>query len=386
MHTGNPHGPLWFSVGEASGDLHGAELIRAFKAILPELTYTGMGGPAMRAEGMETLYDMKSISLVGITEILGGLPRILRLLGEIKRQLVEIRPRAIILVDCPEFNFRIAKMAKKLDIPVYYYISPQIWAWRSGRVHFLREHVRRVICILPFEKAFYEQFNVEVDYVGHPLMDVLPLDTLDTIAVDDRRIGLLPGSRSKEIATLLPIFGETARNLARDYPDLRYVMVCAPGRNHEDLMALWPDDIPVECVEPDNRYETFRSCRFILAASGTVTLETALIGTPTLVAYQVSFISMLVAKMLVNVEYISLPNLIMDKEVYPEFIQGNARPEAIAQVARQWLEDESAYAAIKEELKVLRSMVGNPGAAQRAAQIIVNDLNLSAAAGGISVV
>jgi len=326
MQTGNPHGPIWFSVGEASGDLHGAELIKALKETHPDAEFTGMGGPAMEAEGLDALYDMKLISLVGITEILGGLPRILKLLSQIKRTLAEVRPRAIILVDCPEFNFRIAKIAKKLGIPVYYYISPQIWAWRSGRVHFLREHVRRVICILPFEKAFYEKFGVEVDYVGHPLMDVLPFENLDKIEVDDNRIGILPGSRSKEISTLLPIFGETARKLAKDHPDLRYVMVCAPGRNKEDLMALWPDDIPVECVEPDNRYETFRSCRFIMAASGTVTLETALIGTPVMVAYQVSFISMLVAKMLVNVDFISLPNLIMGKEVTLSSFRSKHRP------------------------------------------------------------
>lgn len=374
MQTGNPNGPIWFSVGEASGDLHGAELIKALKETHTQARFTGMGGPAMEAEGMDVLYDMKLISLVGITEILSALPRILKLLSRIKKTLSEIMPRAIILVDCPEFNFRIAKIAKKLGIPVYYYISPQIWAWRSGRVHFLREHVRRVICILPFEKQFYEKFGVDVDYVGNPLMDVLPFDTLDKIEVDDNRIGILPGSRTKEISTLLPLFGETARMLSKDHPDLRYVMVCAPGRDKDELAALWPDDIPIECVEPDNRYETFRSCKFIMAASGTVTLETALIGTPVLVAYQVSFISMLVAKLLINVDYISLPNLIMGKEIYPEHIQEEAQAHILARAARKWLDEPESYAGVKRELIELRSMVGTPGAALRAAKIIVDDL------------
>lgn len=374
MQTGNPHGPIWINVGEASGDLHGAVLIKALKTAHPGATFTGMGGPAMAAEGMDIRYDMKLISLVGITEILGGLPRILKLLGQIKRTLAEIRPRAIILVDCPEFNFRIAKAAKKLGIPVYYYISPQIWAWRSGRVHFLREHVRRVICILPFEKAFYEKFGVDVDYVGHPLMDVLPLETLDAIEVDDNRIGLLPGSRSKEISTMLPLFADTARLLAKQHPDLRYVMVCAPGRDKEHLASLWPDDIPVECVEPDNRYETFRSCKFMLAASGTVTLETALIGTPTIVAYQVSALSAIIGRMLINVDFISLPNLIAGKEVSPEFVQEKATPEALAHTAGKWLDDPDAYAGVKRELIDLRSQVGDPGAALRAAKIIIDDL------------
>ncbi len=370
----NTTGPIWFSVGEASGDLHGAELIKALKETHPEATFTGMGGPAMEEEGLDVLYNMKLISLVGITEILGALPKILRLLSKIKRTLIEVRPRAIILIDCPEFNFRIAKIAKKLNIPVYYYISPQIWAWRSGRVHFLREHVRRVICILPFEKQFYEKFGVGVDYVGHPLMDVLPLEKLDNIEVDENRIGILPGSRTKEISTLLPIFAETARILAKDHPNLKYVMVCAPGRDKEQLFAQWPEDIPVECISPDNRYETFRSCKFIMAASGTVTLETALIGTPVMVAYKVSYISMLVAKLLVNVDFISLPNLIVGKEIYPEYIQELAEPNTLAHTAKRWLDDEDTYAGIKNELVELRSMVGTPGAALRAAKIIVEDL------------
>lgn len=374
MEKGHSHNPIWFSVGEASGDLHGAELMKRLKEAEPSVRFTGMGGPAMEAEGLDIRYSMGLISLVGLTEILGGLPRILRLLGRVKRDLARIRPRAIVLVDCPEFNFRIAKMAKKLGIPVYYYISPQIWAWRSGRANFLREYVRKVICILPFEKAFYAKFGMDVDYVGHPLMDVLPLDRLDALPVEENRIGILPGSRTKEISTLLPLFGETARLLAKDHPNLSYVMVCAPGRDPAELEALWPEDIPAECVAPDNRYETFRSCKLILAASGTVTLETALIGTPVLVTYAVSALSALVGRMLINVDHISLPNLIAGREIYPEHIQEDATPEVLAQSARKWLDDPAAYKATKRELATLRSMVGEPGAPRRAAAIILDDL------------
>jgi lipid-A-disaccharide synthase len=374
MDKGNSLGPIWFSVGEASGDLHGAELMKRLKEAEPAIGLTGMGGPAMEAEGLAKRYDMGLISLVGVTEILGGLPRILGLLRKIKRDLIRINPRAIILVDCPEFNFRIAKMARKLDIPVYYYISPQIWAWRSGRVKFLREYVRRVICILPFEKSFYARFGMDVDYVGHPLMDVLPLKELDTLPVDDNRIGILPGSRTKEIRTLLPIFGQTARLLKKDHPDLTYVMVCAPGRDEAELAELWPDDIPAECVTPDNRYETFRSCKMIMAASGTVTLETALIGTPTLVTYAVSPLSAMIGRWLVNVDYISLPNLIAGHAIYPEHIQEDANPEALAANAEKWLDDPAAYAGVKKELASLRTMVGEPGAPRRAAAIILDDL------------
>ncbi|BCS90123.1 lipid-A-disaccharide synthase [Pseudodesulfovibrio sediminis] len=376
MQTDNPSRPIWFSVGEASGDLHGAELIKRLRQVDENATFTGMGGPSMEAEGMDIRYSMKLISLVGFTEIFSALPRILTLLGKIKRELAGLMPRAIILVDCPEFNFRIAKIAKKLGIPVYYYISPQIWAWRSGRANFLREHVRNVICILPFEKAFYKKYGMDVDYVGSPLMDVLPLEELDQIPVKENRIGLLPGSRNKEVSSLLPKFAATAKMLQADHPDLSYVIVRAPGMEKERLLSFWPADIPVEIVEPDTRYETFRSCKLIMAASGTVTLETALIGTPVMVAYEVSPISYMVGKMLINVEYISLPNLIMEREVYPEFVQEAATPENLTAKAREWLDNEAAYNAVKTDLAGLRTMVGDPGAPMRAARIILNDLAL----------
>jgi len=374
MQTGNPHGPIWINAGEASGDLHGAELIKSLKEVHPDAEFTGMGGPSMEAEGMDIRYSMKLISLVGLTEILGGLPRILKLLGKIKRELAEVRPRAIILIDCPEFNFRIAKIAKKLGIPVYYYISPQIWAWRSGRAHFLRKHVRKVICILPFEKAFYEKYGMEVDYVGHPLMDVLPFKELDKIEVDDKLIGLLPGSRNKEVSSLLPEFAATAKLLQKDHPDLKYVIVRAPGMEKERLLSFWPEDIPVDIIEPDERYKAFRACKFIMAASGTVTLETALIGTPAIIAYKVSALSAFMGRMLINVDFASLPNLIAGKEIYPEHIQELAQAEHLEKAARKWLDDKTAYAGVKRELIDIRSMVGNPGAALRAAKIIIDDI------------
>ncbi|OIQ51084.1 Lipid-A-disaccharide synthase [Pseudodesulfovibrio hydrargyri] len=382
MQTGNPSGPIWFSVGEASGDLHGAELMKAFRAVDPDVPFTGMGGPAMEAEGLVPRHSMREISLVGITEILGGLPRILKLLGVIRKELAALRPRAIVLVDCPEFNFRIARMAKKLGIPVYYYISPQIWAWRSGRANFLRDFVRKVICILPFEKDFYAKYGMDVAYVGHPLMDVLPLDLLDGLPVRENRIGLLPGSRTKEVTSLLPVFAGAARRLAVDHPGLEYVLVRAPGMDESLLRSLWPEDIPVSFVSPAERYQVFRTCKLIMAASGTVTLETALIGTPVLVAYKVSPLSEMIGRMLINVRYVSLPNLILDREIYPEYIGRDASPENLARTARSWLDDPEAYGEIKNGLKVLRTMVGDPGAPGRAARIILDDLEALASASG----
>jgi len=374
MLTENAHAPIWFSVGEASGDLHGAELMKHLRDRDPGLRFTGMGGPAMAAEGFEARYDMGLISLVGITEILGGLPRILLLLRRIRLALMAVRPRAVVLIDCPEFNFRVAGMARALGIPVYYYISPQLWAWRPGRVEFLRRHVRRVICILPFEKDFYARHAMDVAYVGHPLMDVLPLKRLDAMAVDDNLVGLLPGSRTREVATLLPEFAGAARLMRETRPDLRFVIVRAPGMEAERLRSLWDSDIPVEMVEPGDRYEAFRACAMMLAASGTVTLETALIGTPVVVAYRVSALSALMGRMLIKVPHISLPNLIAGRELYPEHVQERASAEQLAAAATAWLDSPETLASVRRDLAGLRAMVGEPGAAARAAGIILDDL------------
>ncbi|WP_243547218.1 lipid-A-disaccharide synthase [Pseudodesulfovibrio tunisiensis] len=373
MHYSNPDGPIWIGAGEASGDMYGALLARELRNLNPGLKIMGMGGPAMEAQSVDVRHSMKLISLVGGTEILAGLPRIIRLLGEIKRSLMQERPRAIILLDCPDFHFRVVKIARKLGIPVYYYISPQLWAWRSGRARFLRDNVRKLICILPFEKAFYRKYDMDVEYAGHPLMDQIPLDELDTISREADRIAILPGSRNREVSSLLPEFAATARNLLRNNPNLRFSLVRAPGMEPERLAEFWPDDIPVDLVEPDDRYHAIRQARFVLAASGTVSLECALIGTPAIIAYQLSKLSVFIGRMIINVPFISLPNLIMNREIFPENIQEDARAENLTRLAESWL-DDTEYSRVRSELAALRKEVGEPGAVARAAEIIFNDI------------
>lgn len=371
----NPVGPVWISAGEASGDIHAASLLAALRVREPDLAAVGMGGPALAAAGCDVRFPMRLISLVGLTEVLSGLPRILRLLGEVKRALVATRPRAIVLIDCPDFHFRVARMAKKLGIPVYYYVSPQVWAWRSGRVEFLRRFTRRVLCILPFEKDFYAARGMEVDYVGHPLMDQMPLAELDALRPDPNVLGLLPGSRRKEISALLPEFAAAAQTLRREFPNLRLALARAPGVDPEFLRSFLPPELPVTMYEPEDRYRMMRTSRALLAASGTVTLEAALIGTPTVVAYRLSALSFAIGKAVVQVKYASLPNLIMGREVFPEMLQDKAQAPLLAACLRPWLADEDALAAARADLAGLRLKVGGPGAAQRAADIILADLN-----------
>ncbi|XPV75423.1 MAG: lipid-A-disaccharide synthase [Desulfovibrio sp.] len=366
---------IWINAGEASGDMHGALLVKALKDALPDACFTGMGGPAMEEQGVTLRYPMELISLVGLTEVIGGLPKIITLLDDIKRDLTLDKPDAIVLLDCPDFNFRVAKIAHKLGIPVYYYISPQIWAWRTGRVKFLQKYVRKVMCILPFEKDFYAQHGMEVDYVGHPLLDQVPIAELDTMKPKRRKIGLLPGSRNKEISTLMPIFAKTARELFYDEPLVSFSIIRAPGVSAERLREYWPQEIPVEFVGPEDRYQGMRSCEMLFAASGTVTLESALLGVPTVVGYQLSAVSFAVAQVVIKVDYASLPNLILDKEVFPELLQGHASVENFTAYAKKWLNDEEAINTVRNDLTALRTMVGEPGAPKRAAEIIINDLD-----------
>jgi len=370
----NTTGPIWISAGEASGDIHAASLLTALRGLEPGLQALGMGGPALTAAGCDVRFPMRLISLVGLTEVLSGLPRILKLLGQVKRELIETKPRAIILIDCPDFHFRVARMAKKLGIPVYYYVSPQVWAWRSGRVDFLRRFTRKVLCILPFEKDFYASRGMDVDYVGHPLMDQLPLAELDALPPDPNLLGLLPGSRRKEISTLLPEFARAALLLRREFPDLRVALARAPGLDPEYLRSFLPPELPVAIIEPGDRYRLMRTSRVLLAASGTVTLEAALIGTPTVVAYRLSALSYAIGKRVIQVKWASLANLIMNREVLPELLQDKAEATLLAAQLRPWIADDAALDAARKDLAGLRERVGGPGAADRAAGIILNDL------------
>jgi lipid-A-disaccharide synthase len=370
----NPSGPVWISAGEASGDIHAAALLSALREVEPALSALGMGGPALTKAGCDVRFPMRLISLVGLTEVLSGLPRILRLLGQVKRVLMEARPRAVILIDCPDFHFRVARIAKKLGIPVYYYVSPQVWAWRSGRVEFLRRFTRRVLCILPFEKDFYAARGMDVDYVGHPLMDQMPLVELDTMRPDPDLLGLLPGSRRKEITALLPEFAGAARLLRERLPNLKLALARAPGVDESFLRQFLPPELPVTIFPPEDRYRMMRQSRALLAASGTVTLEAALIGTPTVVAYKLSALSFAIGKAVVQVKWASLPNLIMGREIFPELLQEKAKAGLLAERVRPWLAEDIALAAARSDLAGLRAKVGGPGAAHRAAAIILDDL------------
>ncbi len=371
--------PIWINSGEISGDMHAAHLVRALQARDPQLSFVGMGGPALRSvPGFESLFQVEELSIMGLTEVLGHLPRVLRLLGSIKRELQMRKPKALVVIDAPDFHFRVIKAARALGIPVYYYISPKVWAWRQGRARFIQRHVRRLFSILPFETAFYQRYGMAVDYVGNPLVDLVDYPSLASIEPVPGKIGLLPGSRKKEISALLPEFGKAAALIQAQVPQTAFHIVRAPGFSEDYLRSHWPAQVPVVIEPPEKRYAFMRSCQMLIAASGTAILEAALTRTPTIVTYKVSPLSFAIGKLVVKIPYVSLPNLIMNRQLFPELLQEACDAPNLAAHALIWLQPGSGHPAplerIRQELEELCRVMGGPGAADRAAELILKDL------------
>ncbi|MEF8889657.1 MAG: lipid-A-disaccharide synthase [Desulfohalobiaceae bacterium] len=368
-------GAVWISAAETSADLHGADLIRSLRQRDSGLEFWGIGGELMREEGLESMDRAEDLSAVGISEAFGLLFRFLTLFRRIKRLIRECPPRCLILLDAPDFHFRVAKMASKLGIPVYYYISPQVWAWRKGRVAFIRKHIRRMLFILPFEQTFYARLGVEADFVGHPLLQYIDPCPSEEQSARPRRIAILPGSRKMEIRRLLPEFAGAAWELQQRFPDLEFHLIQAPGVASQELTAHWPQGLPVRICPFRERYERIRACDFALATSGTASLECGLLTTPAIVAYKLSGLSYAVARLAGDVPWISLPNLVLQREVFPEFIQSRARAELLAEQAAGWLDNPGKLELVREELLNLREELGQKHAAEESARIIFEDLH-----------
>ena len=362
---------VFISVGEASGDVYGAMLVEALKKKDPTITCAGMGGAIMREKGFDALIRSESLSVMGLTEVIGHLPRILGLFSKMRRMLEQERPAVVVLIDSPDFNFRVAKMARKLGIPVIYYITPQVWAWRQGRVEFLRKYVDRLLCIFPFEEPFFRDRGLDATFVGHPLLEIMDIAARRKICPESGRIGILPGSRHKEVTSLLPVFAKAASYLFARDPALRFTLVRAPHVDQQMIRDLWPDEVPVDIVPATDRYDALRRCSFVIAASGTATFECALLGVPTMLAYKVAFLSYHIGRRLIRVPFIGMANLILGKKVFPEFIQHEASPEAMAALGQSWLEHPDHLEAIREELEILPGAMGHGTATRQAARIVL---------------
>jgi lipid-A-disaccharide synthase len=360
--------------GEASGDQHGAKLVAAMQRLDPAFLFHGIGGGALRQAGVRIIVDADQLSVVGITEVFSKLPSLIKGIRSAKRLLKELRPKLLILIDFPDFNLYMAGFAKKLGIPVLYYISPQIWAWRSSRVKKIHRRVDHMAVILPFEEAFYRRHQVPVTYVGHPLLDRMNGSMQcppQKNRLEDRTVGLLPGSRSREVTTHLPILLEAALRLRRRVPGLKFVVSCAPSVRRallEEILVRHADcsDFDIDSTNVESVYH--QSC-LAIAVSGTVTLQAAICGTPTIIIYRVSPLSYRLGRALVRVKFAGLVNLISGKEILPELIQDQASPERIAEKALELLSDEKRMAKMRRELLAVKDELGRGGASMRVAQI-----------------
>lgn len=363
--------------GETSGDLHGANLVRAMKKKEGGLFFLGVGGQALKDAGVRIAVDAAALSSVGITEAFSKLPAILSAISTVKSLLRRYRPALLILIDFPEFNLHIAGVAKKLGIPVFYYVSPQIWAWRMSRVKKIKQRVDHMAVILPFEAAFYRKHKVPVTFVGHPLLDSCPISQLQkpiSIPSGSITIGLLPGSRSGEIWRHLPILLETAHLLSGTRKDLKFLVSIAPSMKKswvQEIVDKHPGTASVELM-PGPVKEVFEKSMLVIAASGTVTLEAAIYGIPTVIIYRVSPVSSFLGKLMIRVKFVGLANLIAGEAVSPELLLDQANPGHIAEVVINMLKDMKTLDRMRHKFALIRKALGSPGVSVRTADIALN--------------
>ncbi len=355
--------------GEASGDMHGANLIKAIHQLDPNAEFRGWGGDRMEAVGLHLEKHYRDTAYMGFIEVVKNLRTILKNIEACQNDIEDNQPDALILIDYPGFNMRIAKWVKEKmpDLRVYYYISPQVWAWKSNRVHTLKKVVDKMFVILPFEKDFYRKYNFEVDYVGHPLID--DLDGESEINSPEKIIALLPGSRAQEIERHLEIMA----SVFSEYPEHRFIVAGVSTVNkslYDQVLKQYPR---LELVM-DNPRSVLKKAAAALVASGTATLETALMGIPQVVCYKGSFISYHIAKRLIKIKYISLVNLVVDRPLIKELIQNDLNSDNLKRELDKLLFDKNYREEIFDGYKSMRKLLGGPGASKRLAHLILRDL------------
>ncbi len=362
--------------GEASGDLHAGNLVLEIAKKDADVRFVGIGGTRMQAAGVALIFDNHTIAVTGFSEVLSKAGQILKAHNVVKKTLQRERPDLLILVDFPDFNLRVGAVAKKLGIPVIYYISPQVWAWRKQRVHQIRELVEKIMVILPFEASLYGDKGI---FVGHPLLDAVRPTLSQSearehfgLAPEDRVVTLLPGSRSNEIRSLLPDMLEAVALIRDRVPAVRFLLPIAPTVSEAEVATIsGRSPVPIETF-PGRVYEALSVSDFSIVASGTATLETAHFGVPMVILYRVSAFTYFLAKRLVRIPNIGLINMVAGERVVPELIQAAVTPRRIAEEALQCLENRHHAGQISRRLKAAMATLGEPGASARAAGVVLN--------------
>ncbi len=367
---------FYIIAGEASGDLHASNLVKQLKQLVPSFHGRGWGGDLMSSEGIHIVKHYRELAFMGFIEVIANLRTILKNIEFCKKDILEFRPDAIILVDYPGFNLRIAEFASKAGLKVIYYISPQVWAWKQSRVHQIKRNVDQMLVILPFEKSFYEKFDYPVHFVGHPLLDAI--ENRKHSGIDDWKqhhgltgqpvIALLPGSRQQEIRAMLPVM----LSVVADFPGYHFVVGAAPSVP-VSLYEQLTQGYSVTVIHGET-YELLEHSDAALVTSGTATLETALFNVPEVVCYKGSLISYHIARKLIKIKYISLVNLIMDREVVTELIQDDMNPVRLKVELSAITKNIKKRNQMLSDYKLLQQKLGGGGASKRAAEIIVQEL------------
>ena len=368
---------LLLSCGEASGDLYAGALIRELLALDPSLSIAGLGGPQFAAAGGRLVDDYRELSVTGLTEWIPKLPRLLAARRRLVASARAERPDALVLIDFSGFNFRLAPAIKRLGVPVVYYISPQIWASRPGRLDTIRAIADRVLVIFPFEAAIYEKGGVPVEFVGHPLIDLArPAMTRGHFLADRGltpsapTVAILPGSRANEVSRILPDLAAAARLIRREVPAAQFLVARAPHLDEVLFDAARGADPAFTMVEGDTD-TVLASSDVALTASGTATVQAALHDTPMVIVYRMAPLSYRLAKRVVRLDTIGMVNLIAGEKIVPELVQDAFTPEAVAREAISMLTDRDRSARIRAGLATVRSRLGGPGASRRAAEAIM---------------
>lgn len=370
---------ILLSCGEPSGDLYAGALTRELRAIDPQVTVSGLGGPAFAGAGGELLDDYRDLAVTGLAEAIGKIPRSLVAIRRLLRAARAARPDALVVIDFPDFNFPLARRIKRLGVPVVYYVSPQIWAWRAGRLKTIRAIADRVLIIFPFEEAIYRDAGVPVEFVGHPLIDLVgaaspraDFVTRHGLAPGAPTVALLPGSRPNEVQRILPGLAAAARLIRERIQAVQFVLARAPNLDDRLFAALTADrGWPLAIVEGDTD-SVLASADVALTASGTATVQAALHGTPMVIVYRVSPLTYRIGRPLVRVDTFGMVNLIAGERLAPELIQDAFTPEAVAAEAVSLLTDQHRAARMRDGLARVRERLGGPGASRRAAQAILS--------------
>lgn len=374
--SGDGEGPLIYVVaGEASGDVLGARLVAALRRIDPDLRFAGLGGPRLAETGMESLFPIRELALMGLLEVLPNLRRLARRLDQAAADVAARRPALLLTIDSPGFAFRLARRVRPRGVPVLHYVAPQVWAWRPGRVAEVARTVDRILALLPFEAAFFERAGLPVTFVGHPVLesgagrgDAARFRAAHALPPDARPLLVMPGSRAGEIGRLLPIFVETVRRLSDRHPRLRPVVPVAGTLTAPLVAAIrdapWPSP-PILVEGVSDKHDAFAACAAGLIKSGTSSLELAVAGVPHVVAYRVNPLTAAIARRLIRVPHASLVNLLAGRPagdpVVPERIQGDCTPAALAAAVLPLLEDPAAAAAQRAGFAAALARLSPPG-------------------------